>query len=112
MFGWLMTASGSLEAHHSLAGVTSIKFSNPHGSLALAVKNAASSTTEWVMTLGSATAPAQRGMGKTGPNALHAGDNITVKFLPARDGSPLGFLKTVIMPDGRVIQISAGNPND
>jgi hypothetical protein len=30
----------------------------------------------------------------------------------ARDGSPLGFLKTVIMPDGRVIQISAGNPNN
>ncbi len=27
-------------------------------------------------------------------------------------GHPLGFLKTVIMPDGRVIWISAGNPND
>ena len=123
--GWLMTFSGSLQAHHSLAGVydmkketevsgtvTSIKFSNPHGSLALAVKNPDDSTTEWVMTLGSATALAQRGIGKTGPNALHTGDNIKVKFLPAKDGSPLGFLKTVTMPDGRVIQISAGNPND
>ena len=75
MFGWLMTASGSLEAHHSLAGVTSIKFSNPHGSLALAVKNAASSTTEWVMTLGSATALAQWGIGKTGPNAPRRGQH-------------------------------------
>ena len=125
LYGWLMAASGSLEAHHSLAGVydmkaekemsgtvTSIKFSNPHGSLAIAVKNPDGSTIEWVMTLGSATALAQRGIGKTGPNALHSGDNITVKFLPARDGSPLGFLKTVIMPDGRVVQISAGNPND
>ena len=125
LIGWLMAASGSLEAHHSLAGVydmkaekelagtvTTIKFSNPHGSLAIAVKNSDGSTTEWVLTLGSATALAQRGIGKTGPNALHAGDNITVKFLPARDGSPLGFLKTVIMPDGRVVQISAGNPND
>ena len=124
LWGWLM-AIGSLQAHHSLAGVydmkgekelsgtvASIKFSNPHGSLALAVKNPDDSTTEWVMTLGSATALAQRGVGKTGPNALHVGDNITVKFLPARDGSPLGFLKTVTMPDGRVIQISAGNPND
>ena len=124
LWGWLM-AIGSLQAHHSLAGVydmkgekelsgtvASIKFSNPHGSLALAVKNLDDSTTEWVMTLGSATALAQRGIGKTGPNALHAGDNITVKVLPARDGSPLGFLKTVTMPDGRVIQISAGNPND
>jgi len=125
LFGWFMAASGSLQAHHSLAGVydmkaekelagtvTTIKFSNPHGSLAIAVKSQDGSTTEWVLTLGSATALAQRGIGKTGPNALHAGDNITVKFLPARDGSPLGFLKTVIMPDGRVIQISAGNPND
>ena len=122
LFGWLMASS--LQAHHSLAGVydmktdkelagtvTSIKFSNPHGSLAIAVKNADGTSTEWVLTLGSATALAQRGIGKTGPNALHTGDKITVKFLPARDGSPLGFLKTVIMPDGRVIQISAGNAN-
>ena len=122
---YVLLATGLLQAHHSLAGVydmkaekelagtvTSIKFSNPHGSLAIAVKNTDGSTTEWVLTLGSATALAQRGIGKTGPNALHAGDNISVKFLPAKDGSPLGFLKTVIMPDGRTIQISAGNPND
>ena len=126
--GFLATvsvAAGLLQAHHSLAGVydmkaekelqgevAQIKFSNPHGSLSLDVKDAEGKTTEWVLTLGSATALAQRGIGKTGPNALHQGDKITVKFLPAKDGSPLGFLKTVVMPDGRVIQISAGNPND
>src|SRR5262249_26057010 len=101
--------SGLLQAHHSLAGVydmkkemelsgsvEQIKFVNPHGSLLIAVKNPDGSATEWVLTLGSATALAQRGIGKTGPNALHAGDNIKVKFLPARDGSPLGFLRTVI----------------
>ncbi len=120
-----LLASGQLQAHHSLAGVYDMKkesemsgavekiqFTNPHGSLVLAVKNADGSTTEWVLTLGSATALAQRGIGKTGPNALHAGDLVKVKYIPARNGSPLGFLKTVIMPDGRVIQISAGNPND
>src|SRR5450755_34870 len=125
LFGWFIAASGSLQAHHSLAGVydmkketelagtvTTVKFTNPHGSLAVAVKNADGSTTEWVMTLGSATALAQRGVGKTGENALHTGDNIKVKFLPAKDGSPLGFLRTVTMPDGRVIQISAQNATE
>ena len=64
------------------------------------------------MTLGSATALAQSGIGRTGPYALHTDDEIKVNFLPAQDSSPLGFLKTVIMPGGRVIQFSAGNPND
>jgi len=120
---WWM--AGLLQAHHSLAGVYDMKaekelsgtvekvqFSNPHGSLTVAVKNPDGTTTDWVLTLGSATALAQRGIGKTGPNALHTGDNISIKFIPAKDGSPLGFLKAVTLPDGRVIQISAGNPND
>ena len=119
-----MTA-GSLLAHHSLAGVydmkkemelsgsvESVKFVNPHGSLTVQVKNPDGTSTPWVLTLGSATGLAQRGIGKTGANALHAGDNIKVKFIPAINGSPLGFLKSVTMPDGRVITISAGNPND
>ena len=117
--------AGLMQAHHSLAGVYDMKaekelsgtvekvqFTNPHGSLTIAVKNADGTSTDWVMTLGSATALAQRGIGKTGPNALHTGDTITIKFIPAKDGSPLGFLKTVTMPDGRVITISGGNPND
>ena len=124
LFGWLM-ASGSLQAHHSLAGVYDMKkekemsgtvekvqFSNPHGSLTLAVKNPDGSETEWVITLGSATALAQRGIGKTGPNALHTGDTIKVKFLPAKDGSPLGFLKSITYADGHAVVVSGGGPND
>jgi hypothetical protein len=120
-----LVASASLQAHHSLAGVydmkaekelkgavESIKFSNPHGSLTIKVKSADGANTSWVFTLGSATGLAQRGVGPTGPNALHAGDEISVKFIPARNGSPLGFLKSVTYPDGHTIQISAGNAQD
>jgi uncharacterized protein DUF6152 len=120
-----LVASVSLQAHHSLAGVydmkaekelkgavESIKFSNPHGSLTIKVKGDNGSDTSWVFTLGSATGLAQRGVGPTGPNALHAGDEISVKFIPARNGSPLGFLKSVTYPDGHTIQISQGNAND
>ena len=125
LVGACLVAGVSLQAHHSLAGVYDmqketelsgsverVQFVNPHGSLTIAVKNADGTTTNWVMTLGSATALAQRGVGKTGPNALHAGDNVSVKFIPAKNGSPLGFLKSVTFPDGHVVQISAGNAND
>jgi Family of unknown function (DUF6152) len=99
-----LMASISLQAHHSLAGVydmkketevsgslTKIQFSNPNGSLYVAVKNPDGSTTEWVMTTGSATSLAQRGVG---PKVLKVDEEIKVKFIPARNGSPLGFLKS------------------
>jgi hypothetical protein len=124
LFGWLM-ASSSLQAHHSLAGVYDMKaekeiagtvekvqFVNPHGSLTISAKGADGTPTEWVFTLGSSTALAQRGVGKTGPNALHVGDAITVKCIPAKDGHPLGFLKSITYPDGHVVVVSGGGPND
>ena len=120
---WPM-ATGSLQAHHSLAGVyemkkeaevsgtlTKIQFVNPHGSMTIAVKNPDGSTTDWVFTTGSATTLAEKGLGKNS-NVLKAGDTITAKFIPARNGSPLGFLKSITTADGRVIVISLGNPND
>jgi hypothetical protein len=123
--GFLGLLVSSLQAHHSLAGVYDMKaekdvagtvekvqFVNPHGSLTIEAKNPDGSTTEWVFTLGSATALAQRGVGKTGPNALHTGDSITVKCIPAKNGSPLGFLKSVTYADGHTIVVSGGNPND
>ena len=54
------------------------------------------SSSERVMTFGSATALAQRGIGKAGPKEVYTGNEIKVKFPPARDGNPPGFLKTVI----------------
>jgi hypothetical protein len=117
-------ASGSLLAHHSLAGVydmkkeaevagtlTKIQFVNPHGSMTIAVKNPDGSTTDWVFTTGSATTLAERGIGKNS-TVLKAGDTITAKFIPARNGSPLGFLKSITTADGKTIVISLGNPND
>jgi len=117
-------ASG-LQAHHSLAGVYDMKaekeitgtvekvqFVNPHGSLTISVKGADGTATEWVFTLGSSTALAGRGVGKTGPNALHTGDAITVKCIPAKDGHPLGFLKSITYADGHTVVVSGGGPND
>lgn len=117
--------AGSLLAHHSLAGVyemdkekelagavVDIRFVNPHGSLSIEVKDANGTATKWVMTMGSATALAQKGIGRTGKSAIRNGDQIKIKFLPAKNGSPLGFLKSVTMPDGRVITVFGGGANE
>ena len=92
MFGCLM-AGASVQAHHSTAGIydpgkegtvtgalAAIKFVNPHGSVT-----------------------------KVGPNALKIGEQLTVTFTPARNGAPLGALKTIKRADGTVI---GTNPNE
>ena len=115
--GWLL-ASGSLQAHHSLAGAYALKkeakvtgsfkafrLVNPHSSLKLDVKNPDGSTTEWAITGGSVTSLARLGIGKTGPNALHVGDEITVTCVPAADGkSPIGLLVAITYQDGHTVR--------
>ncbi len=120
-----LTAGASVQAHHSLAGVydmkaekevagtlTKLQFVNPHGSIVITVKNPDGTTTDWTFTTGSATTLADRGISKVGPNALKVGEPLTAKFVPARNGNPLGFLKSITRADGSVMNISAGNPND
>ena len=122
--GWLL-ASGSALAHHSLSGVYDIKkegtvsgtltrvaFTNPHGAMHLAVKNADGTTTEWIMTTGSANTLAGLGISKNGPNAVNVGDAVTIKYFAARNGAPLGFIRTITLADKREIQISNGSSSD
>jgi hypothetical protein len=115
--GWLL-AGASLHAHHSLAGAYSLgkeakvagsfkafRLVNPHSSLKLDVKNSDGSTTEWAFTGGSVTSLAKLGIGKTGPNALKAGDEITVTCVPAADGkSPIGLLVAITYQDGHTVR--------
>jgi hypothetical protein len=115
--GWLI-AGASLNAHHSLAGVYSLgkeakvtgefkafRLVNPHSSLKLDVKNPDGTTTEWSIVGGSVQALARLGIGKTGPNALKVGDEITVTLMPAADGkSPIGLLVAITYPDGHTVR--------
>ena len=121
VLGGLM-AAGSVQAHHSTAGVydpgkegevtgtlAKLQFVNPHGSIVITVKNTDGTSTDWTFTTGSATALAQRGITKVGPNALKVGEELTVTFTPARNGSPLGGLKTIKRADGSILGNQGGN---
>jgi hypothetical protein len=100
------------QAHHSLSGVYDIRkqgevtgaiakveFMNPHGALTLEVDNGDGTTTEWVMTTGSANVLASLGFGGDGPNNVVAGDVVTIKYFPARNGKPLGFIRSITLPN-------------
>jgi hypothetical protein len=120
-----LLVSGSSQAHHSLAGVYDIKketevsgvltkvaFTNPHGAMHLAVANADGSSTEYIMTTGSANTLANLGFGGSGPNSVKAGDAVTIKFFPSRNGKPLGFIRSITLADKREVQLSTGSSAD
>jgi hypothetical protein len=118
-------ASGSLQAHHSLAATYDIKstgsvtgvlkkvaFTNPHGAMTLEVDNPDGTKTEWVLTTGSANTLQSLGFGRGGANTVKAGDKVTVTYFGARSGKPLGFIRSITLPDQREVQISSGSAND
>ncbi len=111
-------ASASLYAHHSLAGMYAIgkeskitgafkafRLINPHSALKVDVKGSDGSVVEWNILGGSVQQLARLGIGKSGPNALKAGDEIAVTIMPALDGkSPIGLLVAITWPDGHTVR--------
>ena len=114
----LLVAGASLHAHHSLAGMYALgkeakvtgafkafRLVNPHSSMKLEVKGKDGSIVEWSFVGGSVQQLARLGIGKTGPNALKPGDEITVTIVPAIDGkSPVGLLSAITYADGHTVR--------
>jgi hypothetical protein len=112
-----LLAGGSLQAHHSLAGVYALgkeakvagafkafRLVNPHSTMKIDVKNKDGSVTEWTFVGGSVQAIARLGL-KSGPNALKPGDEIIVTIVPAIDGkSPIGLLSAITYADGHTVR--------
>ncbi len=116
----LLLGSVPLKAHHSLAGVYEIRkqetltgvlnriaFTNPHGAMYVQVTASDGTSTEWTMTTGSANALANLGFGETGANHVKPGDTITISYFPARNGKPLGFIRTVTLPNANTVEFEA-----
>ena len=112
-----LLASGAALAHHSLSAVYNIRgsgevtgvikkveFINPHGVMTLEVPNDDGTTTDWELTTGSANTLSSLGFGEEGPNTVIAGDVVTITYFPARNGRPLGFIRSITLPDERTIE--------
>jgi hypothetical protein len=109
----LLGAGGQLAAHHSEAGVydlstvvtlkgvvTKVAMTNPHGSLSLAVKDAAANSADWIVELPSATGLAQKGIGR---GTLKQGDEITVEVWVAKSGPGRATSRMLHLPNGRAV---------
>ena len=87
-----------------------MEFINPHSMLHLDVANPDGTKTEWVFQTTNAGTLRSRGLARSGPGSLQQGATYTVKGYAARNGNPMGFLRTLVFPDGREIVFWFGDP--
>lgn len=113
-----LMATVSLQAHHSIAGVynvkktekaqgtiVNVKFTNPHGAMQIEVKNPADGTAKvWTLTTGSANVLSNLGISANGPNTVKAGDLVDFTYYPALNGSNLGFLRSITLPNKKEVE--------
>jgi DNA/RNA endonuclease YhcR with UshA esterase domain len=100
-------------AHHSFAAffdsgkivhvtgkVTSFRFQNPHGTIALEVRAESGGVREWRAETNAPVVLQRRGWSRM---TLKAGDVITIEGWPARDGKPYLRLRQAFDADGKRI---------
>ena len=121
--GFLLMAVPAL-AHHAVAAqydmdkpieltgtLKKMEFINPHSMLHLEVTKPDGTTAVWIFQTTNAGTLRQRGLARSGPGSLEPGATYTVGGFAARNGNPMGFLKTLKFPDGRVLTFWFGDPN-
>ena len=114
-------AGGTLKAHHAVAGVydlnkevvlqgrlKKLNFTNPHASIELTVPNKDGTFTDWVLTTASITTLTREGINKT---SMKPGEILKVTILPARNGNPAGFIRSLQLGD-RNIKLFFGDSRD
>ena len=88
------------------------EFVNPHSMLHLEVTGSDGTRTIWKFQSGAIGTLRRLGLIRSSAEGgLKAGDRVTATGFAARNGTPMGFLKTLKMPDGRVITTWFGDPN-
>jgi hypothetical protein len=78
--------------------VTEFAWASPHSKIFLDAKNANGSAVHWsIETL----SPGKRARAGWTNDAVKPGDQVTVTFSPAKNGSPTVFLQNVVFLDGK-----------
>src|SRR5262245_50253328 len=119
--GASLTVGAELQAHHAVAGVydlnkeivlqgelKKLNFSNPHSNLLLEVPNPDGTTTEWVLTTASIQVLTRSGVNS---DSIKPGAILKITALPARNGNPAGFIRSLELGD-REFKLFSGDGSD
>lgn len=80
--------------------VTEFDWVNPHCQIFLDVKEESGKVVNWgIETL----APAVLKRAGWNPEILHAGEQITITFVPSKKGTPVGMVRKVVLADGKTL---------
>ena len=121
--GSVITTGAVLQAHHAVAGVydlnkeivlegrlKKLNFVNPHANIVLSVpdKKVKGKIVDWVLTTASVQNLTREGINKT---SMKPGEILKVVVLPAVNGHPAGFIRTLTLGD-REIKLFFGDGRD
>ena len=115
-------AGRPVQAHHAVAGVydlnkeivlegrlKKLNFTNPHASIELSVPDKKTGkVTDWLLTTASVQNLTREGINKT---SMKPGEILKVVVLPAVNGHPAGFIRTLTLGD-RDIKLFFGDGRD
>jgi len=117
----LLASAPAVLAHHSFAAefdaskpfkftgkVTKVEWMNPHTFFYIDVVDESGKVTNWAMEMGSPNGLMRLGWTR---NSMQVGDEVTVEGSLAKDGSPTGNARTVVMAkDGKRLFAGSSQP--
>ena len=119
----LFVAAIPVFAHHSVQAqfdlnkpilltgkVAKVEWINPHSYLLLDVNDDKGNTKRWAFEMAGPGALRKSGLSRADRGGLKAGDTVTVNGVRAKDGTDLGLIKNITLPDGRVFTIWTNDP--
>lgn len=111
--GGLAVVASAVHAHHSFAvyfdatkdatvtgTVTSFRFTNPHGTIALDVTDAQGRVTHWRAETNAPVVLQRRGWAR---DTIKPGQVLTIEGWPSRDGKPYMRMRRAVDANGRLI---------
>ena len=111
-----------LQAHHAVAGVydlnkevtlegrlDKLNFTNPHASIEMSVPNPDGTVTHWKLTTASVANLTRAGLNK---ESIKPGDLLKAVILPAKNGNPAGFIRSLTLADNKQIKLFFGDERD